>query len=83
MALLTCFRITEITQIQVKAGSTRLIKSKMGQQPLWLVLDSNSTASHTGKGTLPYLCLLSAEILELLHALNYNRGLDNKKKLLT
>lgn len=82
MALLTCFRITEITQIQVKASSQNLIKSKMGQQPLWLLLDSSSTASQTGKGTLPYLCLLSTKILELLYALNYNRGLDDKKTMI-
>lgn len=81
MALLAYFRITEVTRIPVKARSTRLMKSKNGATTFMASFRFN--ASHTGKGTLAYLCLLSTKILELLHALNYNRGLDDKQKLLT
>lgn len=78
MAILTCLRITKKTPIQVKTSSTRLTKSKTGQQTLCIQIILLATQEKE-----LYLCLLSTKILELLNALNYNRILDDKKALLT
>lgn len=79
MALLACFRIKEIAQIQVKQGKTKLIMSKKGKQLSRFVLDCNSTARHTAKETLTYPVLASTKMLQLLQAMKYNNGPDNKR----